>query len=68
MTIEINTEDLSEVLEQAQHYGACILKMKTTDGDDVWIAVQNSRAGKKRQKALSAEQTAASSNPAAVTQ
>lgn len=49
MTIELTAEDLTDILEQAAKYGACILKTKTTDGEDIWIAVQSARA--KRQAA-----------------
>lgn len=56
MTIELTTEDLTEMLEQSSRYGgACILKTKTTDGDDIWIAVQNHRAIAKRRPKTNAE-------------
>lgn len=59
MTIELTTEDLSEILEQTNHYGACILKAKTTDGEDAWIAVQSPRATPRKR-------TRANSDPANV--
>lgn len=65
MTIELTTDDLAEVQEQANRYGACVLKVKTTEGDDVWVAVQNQRASVKRRPRTVAN---AEPTPATVTQ
>lgn len=39
MTIELTTEKLTEVLEQAHKYGACVIEVKTPDDEEVWLAV-----------------------------
>lgn len=62
MTIELTPEDLTEALEKAHQYGACILKMKTTDGDDIWVAVQNKKRARAPRTANSAEQQNAATN------
>jgi hypothetical protein len=41
MTIELPLEDLIEVSENAQRFGACVFKAHSTEGDAVWIAVTN---------------------------
>lgn len=74
MTIELTAEDLTDILEQAARYGACVLKTKTTDGSDIWIAVASARAKRQAAKlkppnAQEAQQAqAAALPPGAVTQ
>lgn len=55
MMIELSSEDLTDILEQANRYGACLLKAKNTDGDDIWIAVHRHRAIAKRRPKADAE-------------
>ena len=57
MTIELTTEDLNEIMEQANRCGLCMLKNQDTHGDPVWISVQNHR------KTRGPRKTAASADP-----
>lgn len=50
MTIEISLEDLTQITEATEKFGACVFKTKSTTGEAVWLYVQDQKRRGRRTK------------------